>query len=473
MSTDSNTNNTILNPKQPVLDMPTDIDRLHSTINGIIKDATASVLQFIKSKGKPYPDPETVEAMLLQEINGRIRTENIFREKGEKFKPKYNLIPSSIVDILIHLHNAVNIVDNVSNPKYGSVAFYCESGPNEGIYVTDDTIISELIHQYRYDISTKDIKEVLKLLATCAPTVARTRDINLIAVNNGIFDYDKKVLMPFDQKYVFTSKSHVDFNPNATNVVIHNPDDGTDWDIESWMTEISSDDPQVAELFWQICGAIIRPTVPWGKAILLYSESGNNGKGTLCQLFRNIVGDGSWTSIPLSDMGKDFMLEPLVYSSAIIVDENDVGIYIDKAANLKAIVTADTVLINRKFQMPISYKWRGVVIECLNEMPRVKDKSDSFFRRQLFVPFKKCFTGAERKYIKNDYLNRKDVLEYVLKKVLVNTNYYEFTTPEVCKEALETYKEFVDPIRQFANEVLPQTKDKMGFAAVRISVRFT
>ena len=116
---------------------------------------------------------------------------------------------------------------------------------------------------------------------------------------------------------------------------------------------------------------------------------------------RNLCGEGSYKSIKLEEMGKEFLLEPLVGASAIIVDENDVGIYIDKAANLKAIVTSDVIQINRKFKQPISFRFRGFMVQCLNEMPRVKDKSDSFFRRQLFIPFTKCFTGAERRYIKH------------------------------------------------------------------------
>lgn len=95
------------------------------------------------------------------------------------------------------------------------------------------------------------------------------------------------------------------------------------------------------------------------------------------------------------------------------------------------------------------------MVQCLNEMPRIKDKSDSFYRRQLFIPFTKCFTGAERKYIKQDYLKRKDVLEYVLWKVL-NMDYYELPIPKACQLALEEYKEFNDPLRQFVNEIFPE-----------------
>ena len=213
------------------------------------------------------------------------------------------------------------------------------------------------------------------------------------------------------------------------------------------------DDPEIEQLNWEILGAIIRPNVSWNKSAWFYSNTGNNGKGTLCELMRQLSGEGSYASIPLSDFGKDFMLEPLIRATCIIVDENDVGVYIDKAAILKAIITNDIIQMNRKFKQPIAYRFRGFMVQCLNEMPRIKDKSDSFYRRQLFVPFTKCFTGKERKYIKNQYLHDEAVLEYVLYKVL-NMNYYSLSEPQACKNALDEYKEFNDPIRQFYDDVI-------------------
>ena len=153
----------------------------------------------------------------------------------------------------------------------------------------------------------------------------------------------------------------------------------------------------------------------------------------------------------------EFMLEQLTRSSAIIVDENDVGTFIDHAAKLKSVVTGDSFMINRKFKPAIVVSFHGFMVQCLNEMPRVKDKSDSFFRRQLFVPFTKSFTGHEKKYIKNDFLHRKDVLEYVLYRVL-NMNYYELPEPATCKTALDEYKEYVNPVRSFLLEIMPKVE---------------
>jgi len=88
------------------------------------------------------------------------------------------------------------------------------------------------------------------------------------------------------------------------------------------------------------------------------------------------------------------------------------------------------------------------MVQCLNGFPKVKDKSEAFYRRNLFVPFAKCFSGGERKYIKREYVKNKGVLEYVLHKVL-HSDFYELSTPASCTKLLNEYKEFNDPVRQF------------------------
>ena len=178
-----------------------------------------------------------------------------------------------------------------------------------------------------------DINEVISEIRSYVPRRFRCTEPHLIAVNNGIFDYTAKKLWPFTHKLVFLSKSRVDYDAYALNPIIHNNEDGTDWDVETWMESLS-DDPEIVQVLWEILGAIIRPHVRWNKSAWLYSESGNNGKGTLCELMRALCGPGTYASIPLSNFSKDFMLEPLTRATAIIVDENDVGTYIDKAANL-------------------------------------------------------------------------------------------------------------------------------------------
>ena len=382
-----------------------------------------------------------------------------------KCKIPDTLFFDQIASLMIRLYTIARIscAGESADTDYDLLALYMEDGPDKGTYVTSEEDFYNLAIQFNRRLTSKDFNEILRRLRALAPRKSRCMDRDLIAVNNGIFNFATKELMNFDPDKVFMAKSHVNYNHAASNPVIHNDEDDTDWDVESWMNDLS-DDPEIVELLWEILSAIIRPHVRWNKSAWLYSETGNNGKGTLCELMRQLCGESAYASIPISDFSKDFALEPLTRSTAIIVDENDVGMFVDKAANLKAVITNDVIAINRKYKTPISYQFYGFMVQCLNEFPRIKDKSNSFYRRQLFVPFTKCFTGHERKYIKTDYLHRQDVLEYVLWRVL-HMNFYTLSEPASCKAVLEEYMEYNDPTRQFFEELQDQfTWDMLPFS---------
>lgn len=420
------------------------------TKNQIIDEVTDAYIANLDMDN--LPTPEEMSNELVNLVEDEIALENDVRGKGRKFKAPETLLFDQIAQLMAKIYPIARIscAGASADDSYDLLAIYMDSGVNEGTYSTSEDDIYKLAIRFNRRLSQGEFAELLHRLRILVPRKVRCMDRDLIAVNNGIFNYETKTLNPFDPEYVFLTKSHVDYNPSAVNITIHNSDDNTDWDIESWMSSLS-DDPDIVDLLWQILGAIIRPHVRWNKSAWLFSESGNNGKGTLCELMRSLCGESAYAAIPLNDFGKDFMLEPLTRSTAIIVDENDVGTFVDKAANLKAIITNDVISINRKFKTPISYQFYGFMVQCLNEFPRIKDKSDSFYRRQLFIPFDKCFTGKERKYIKEDYLHRAEVLEYVLYKVL-NMNYYTLSEPISCKNVLDEYKEFNDPVRQYFEE---------------------
>lgn len=421
------------------------------TQNDIVRGATREYIETLDPLNPP--SPEKIEAELLHAVNSEIMLHNHERDKSEKMGTLKTLTFAQIAQILMHLHRICRIGPSGKNTdrEYDLVAMYQATGEDRGIYVTSEDAFRSVARKYNYSLTTADFKEVMAALKDEAPRAYRCLQPDLIAVNNGIFNYATKTLEPFTPDKVFLSKSQVDYVPGAPNVVIHNDEDGTDWDVESWMAELS-DDPEVVDLLWQILGAIIRPNVRWNKSAWLYSEQGNNGKGTLCELMRNLTGPTSYASIPIADFSKDFLLEPLTRASAIIVDENDVGSYVDRAANLKAVITNDVISINRKFKSPIAYQFFGFMVQCLNEFPRIKDKSESFYRRQLFIPMEKNFKGVERRYIKDDYLHRPEVLQYVMHRVL-HMNYYVLSEPAATKRVLDSYRIANDPVRQFWDEL--------------------
>lgn len=440
--------------------------KIEDTKDTVVKEVTANYILDLDDAAVCMNGLGTLVVDLTDKVNRRIEGINAKRA-DKKYRIKAGMLnpdedeyvapsipalaspaPYMVASLIMVKHHVIRLNyggTDSSSADMCPIAVYNDEGDYAGVYTTDESDIESIIRDAVPTISKRGVDECKAFLRTMAPVKSRCSDSNLIPVNNGIYDYKNKTLMDFSPEYVFSSKVSTDYNPNAANVVIHNDVDGTDWDIESWMKDLS-DHPEAANLFWQIIGATVRSNERWNQAAFFYSTKGNNGKGTLCRLIRNLVGMQNCCSISLDAMGREFMLSPLLKASAIVVDENDVGTYIEKSANLKSIVTGDSFSINRKHLAPISFSFSGFMIQCLNDAPKFRDKTDSILRRIIFVPFDKCFTGRERKYIKEDYLGRQEVLEYVLKKVLEDLPEYHHDDGqfEVDKAERMTYEPLIE-----------------------------
>ncbi len=410
---------------------------------------------FIKAElsgNNPTLVPQIIDRKLLPALRNAIDVRNRTADKNDQWRKPYTLLPAHIARIMC-------IVDNVRLIAFAEsyevkdcvLAMYQHDGVKKGLYDTDKERIMLHIAKYSSMLNQNAKKDVYACLCEQAPIVERCSDPDLIPVNNGIFNYKTKQLMPFSPEYVFVSKSNVDYNPNAQNVFITMPD-GKVWDCDWQIKQLSGGDQELEQLIYEMMSAVLRPNVAWDKAVFLYSTKGNNGKGTVVSVLRNLLGKGSWASIQLKDMNQDFKIAPLLHSQAILVDENDVGTVIENAGNFKAIITGDGFAINEKYKPVVSMCFKGLVVECLNEFPRIKDTSPSMMRRLLIVPFNVNFTGKQRKYIKGDYLKRKDVLEYYLKQALEG-DFYELSEPKVCKEAKSAYQTANDTVVEFWEDV--------------------
>lgn len=370
------------------------------------------------------------------------------------------LEPVDVAAILLHLF-VFKSVTSAKTPGAGTLSIYVPEttdiwtriiqGSAKGIYVEDTKFFKYLVTRLSI-VKTRDVAEVLDLLSTYAPVAASTREIHIFPVNNGLFNQKTGLLEPFTPDYIFTKKISVDYDPAAVNKIIVNPD-GTTWDVESWLKELSVSE-DVNTLFWQVIAASIQPNRGMNKSIWFYSESGNNGKGTVGQLIKNLLGAGNYSSLNVNDFKHEFKKVALLTAVANIADENNVGEYIDAVTDYKLSVTGDDIFINIKNKQPVPFQFLGLNIQMMNGLPKTQDKTDSFYRRLLIVPFIKSFTNnGERGYIKTDYINRKEVLEYVLFKALTLPFFESFIVSAESVTVLEQYKEKNNPVFDFWNEL--------------------
>ena len=423
-------------------------------INDIVTRATEAYLGEIDTKNPPVP--RVVEGELLGLVNAVIRIENRKGSKSEGYPLLRVLLPWQIAKVMMACDHVVRlVVDESGDDEVIPLAIYQSSGVNRGTYSVNRNLISACAREYDPQIGSRGMTDVMATLAESAPKVEVCSNRDLIAVENGIVDYRTKTLRPFSPDVALLSKIGVEYDPSfSTSPVIVEPD-RDDWEVETWMETVfpNADD---RAFVWQLIGAAIRPNVRWGVSVFFYNTRGNNGKGTVLKLIRSLVGPKHWGTMPLADFDKQFRLAGIVGRTAFGADENDVGDYLEKIANFKCVVTNEPVKIERKGKDSYSYIPHGIVIQCVNEMPRVRDKTDSFYRRLIPLAFTQRFQGNEKKYIKDDYLTRPEVLKYVLWRVINMPDYYELEAPPSSQAVMDEYKVTNDPVREFWSEMESQ-----------------
>lgn len=90
---------------------------------------------------------------------------------------------------------------------------------------------------------------------------------------------------------------------------------------------------------------------------------------------------------------------------------------------------------------------------CLNELPQSQDKTESLYRRFVPVPFKRRYMDGEKNpLIKDDYLKRPEVLDYVAHKALSMPLFEAFSVPAASEKLLNEIRLDNDQMLQFINE---------------------
>lgn len=331
--------------------------------------------------------------------------------------------------------------------------------PDKGTYTQNETHIRRVIGWLEPKHNAQRAAEVIYHIWKDSEIRQKTVSRYLIPVKNGVFNLKTKILEPFSPKYVFTSKiatAYID-NPELSEI------DG--WNIEKWFNDIACSDPQIARLLWEVISDSINGNYSRKKSIWLIGD-GSNGKGTYQQLLHNLIGSENIATLKINQFGERFKLALLMEKVCCIGDDVGAGIYIDDSSEFNSVVTNETVLVEFKHKMASGVRLYPTIIQSTNDMPKIKNKTKGTYRRLLIVPFKANFEGASDNWkIKEDYIQRTGVLQYVLHKA-VNMDFERFTVPDVSEELLKTYQQENDPVVDFKENVFDELVENLGFKRI-------
>jgi putative DNA primase/helicase len=406
---------------------------------------------------KDFPNvaPEAAEQVLLGMLNKEVAEANAAR-KGS-LSPRlatYSTLPREAVARLVASLFVVRKVRPPKSADRGMLAIYQADGPDEGIYVGRPDYLRSVVRLFLPGANKREADDVLGLLReapeSLVPTVTACDARDLTPVDNGVFDYATEELLPFSPDLVLTAKVRTKWAPGAPLPIITEPD-GSTWDIESGVLEMFGGNEELANAWWHVVGASVRPNVRWDQAVYFFDEDGESGKGTTVELMRGLHGDDSCSSLPIADFAasRRFRLAELEGKTLNACDENAVGDFNDDLAAFKAVITGDVINFERKMEQPYSARSNVFMVQCLNGHTKSKDTSRSARRRQYFLPFLTSFTGRANKAIKADYVRRPEVLEYVLHKVLTMPDFYVLPPTEAGEKVAAEARLVNDPVVQF------------------------
>lgn len=338
-----------------------------------------------------------------------------------------------------------------------------------GYFVSDGRqLIKKLTQQLIGNLTTEQTKG--EVVGYIRDKNYQDRDIfdshlNLINVNNGVYDIETDTLKEHSYKYYFNYKIPVDYEKDAACPLF-------DKTLEEICMKQGNKRIEIENTIWEYAGYTLYHSTKY-KRFILFDGGGDNGKTLVLNAFLGVIGDRNNTSIRLQDLNRGkFAVSKLQGKLGNISDDIS-----DKAMHESSIikgVTGGTHMFgDEKFNRD------GIEFYCYakpwyscNKLPEVFDESNAFFGRMILISFLNRFVKKnEYDLVDNITIFKADIeLEEKLKKELpgilngcikglqrlLKNNDFSFATG--IDEIREEYTKKTHPVHAFIEETCEHSK---------------
>ena len=206
-------------------------------------------------------------------------------------------------------------------------------------------------------------------------------DPNLLCVENGILNIEKRELKPHTHKKVFFKKIPVKYKEDA------------EYDaIEDFLLEVVKDKKDV-ETLQEMFGFCLYRKYEFKKAFIMLGDA-NNGKSTVINILRKFLSEDNISAVKLQDLSKRFQKRPIVNMLANIVADIP-SRAIDETADFKGLTGRDIMQYEVKGGGTFNFENYAKLIYSANELPRVKNATEAFFNRWVLIEFPYTFVNKE------------------------------------------------------------------------------
>lgn len=277
-----------------------------------------------------------------------------------------------------------------------------------GSYEYGQNAIYRAILNNRKDARGSYRKEVMDYLHLMAPN-KRQADPRFIRFKNGVLDIDTGQLVDNPCDYLLLNEIPHKWNPEAKSEF-----------VDATFRSIAQNNEAVVANLWEMFGLALYRGHDVSRMILLQG-SGANGKSTLLDMLRHMLGEDNCFSLSICDLGEKFQLVPAMGKLALIGDDISNDYVNGKAcAVMKKFVAGDTVNDQYKGGATFQFKPYATLIYSCNEIPKFADGTYGFERRIHPIPLLARFTPSNAGFDPNlsEKLKDEACMEYALTKAI-------------------------------------------------------
>ena len=225
-------------------------------------------------------------------------------------------------------------------------------------------------------------EEVIGWLMSTMPSIASTQPSDVINLDNGLLDWKRGALRPHDPKVLSTIRI-----PHAWNAKAKCPE------ITAFLNEVLPDD--CIEFVLEIIGHCLIPDNRMQRSVMLIG-TGGNGKGTLLNLTKMLLGPANVAARTLHDLTEDRFARADVFGKLANICGDLDARTVERSDVFKMITGNDTLSGERKYGQPFEFVPFARLLFSANEVPPSSDQSMAYFDRWLPVPMTKRIRGTKR-----------------------------------------------------------------------------
>lgn len=218
----------------------------------------------------------------------------------------------------------------------------------------------------------------------------------LVCVDNGIYNLNEGYMRSHTPELIFFNKLPVKYDSEVQCPI-----------ISKFLGEVvNKEDMPILQEF---IGYLLLRDLPFHKSLILVG-SGANGKSTFIRLIKAFLGQENCAAISLQSIEfKQFAISSLHGKLAnLFADLPRKGL--SEASNFKVLTGGDAISAEKKFKDPFEFTNYSKMIFSANQIPRVDDDTDAFFRRWAIVSFQNQFLGGNADPLLNKKMETEEEL---------------------------------------------------------------